>query len=188
MSENFENATGVVIGVNDRGEKDVVVLLFTDKFGKIEILAKGVKNIKAKFISKIQPGSFGVFRWVVGQGIPKLVSADSINPIFKMETIEAKKFAVIGLDLVKNLIPFNIQENNVLEMTLEYFSEIAKNDNDKNIIIESFISFAINLIFVLGWLGGDDKKIIAAMGAKDAIERIKNIITWHTGKNYNLAL
>ncbi|MDT8715323.1 DNA repair protein RecO [Clostridium sp. 19966] len=70
---------GVVIKVRDYGENDKIVTIFTDKLGKINVIARGAKRSKSKFLSVTLPFCFGQYMVYRGKGMYNLNEGSIIN-------------------------------------------------------------------------------------------------------------
>jgi len=90
---------GFVLKENERGEADKVFLVFTEDFGQIEVLAKGVRKIKSKLRGNIPLFSISEIEFVQGSVYKTLTDASLIDD-----------FESIGKDLKKAEITSQIAE------------------------------------------------------------------------------
>ncbi len=77
MLSKFE---GIVFRAKDYGESNQIVLVFTEQFGKISLMARGSKKPKSRFRAVTEPFTLAQFICFTGSGMPTLSQADLIKP------------------------------------------------------------------------------------------------------------
>lgn len=73
-------ATGFILGRRKLGEADRIVTIFSKEFGKIQVLARGSRKLKAKNIGKLEPFYLIDFQFIRGTKFNILTSVDIIKP------------------------------------------------------------------------------------------------------------
>jgi DNA repair protein RecO (recombination protein O) len=71
--------TAVVIRTYRLGEADRIVVLFTERHGKIRAVAKGVRKTKSKFGSRLEPISHVALQLYEGRELDIVTQAESID-------------------------------------------------------------------------------------------------------------
>ena len=77
---------GVILKTMDYKEKDKLMWVFTEEFGKISVLCKGVRSQKSKFQSLVRPLLFGDFLVFKGKSLYSLNEGSIINAFSKLTT------------------------------------------------------------------------------------------------------
>lgn len=77
---------GVILKTMDYKEKDKLMWVFTEEFGKISVLCKGVRSQKSKFQSLVRPLLFGDFLVYKGKSLYSLNEGNIINSFSKLST------------------------------------------------------------------------------------------------------
>jgi len=77
---------GVILKTMDYKEKDKLMWVFTEEFGKISVLCKGVRSQKSKFQSLVRPLLFGDFLVYKGKSLYSLNEGSIINAFSKLTT------------------------------------------------------------------------------------------------------
>lgn len=135
---------GIVIKRQNFGEADIFLTIFTKRFGKMKILAKGVRRIHSRRGPNIEFFNQGVFF------IHKGKTFDILTEVMVLETFPRirKKLELIGLayhvcELIEGLCAEHQPHPNVYELLAETLNEL-----DKGIIQR----FEIGLLAELGFL------------------------------------
>lgn len=77
---------GVILKTMDYKEKDKLMWVFTEEFGKISVLCKGVRSQKSRFQSLVRPMLFGDFLLYKGKSLYSLNEGNIINSFSKLST------------------------------------------------------------------------------------------------------
>lgn len=78
MSYKLYNTEGLIIKREDLGESDKIISVFTKNFGRIELLAKGVRKIGSKLRQHLNLLDYSRFCFVVGKNYARLTDAEKI--------------------------------------------------------------------------------------------------------------
>lgn len=81
-----EKVKGVILKTMDYKEKDKLMWVFTEEFGKISVLCKGVRSQKSKFQSLVRPLLFGEFLVYRGKSLFSLNEGNIINSFSRLAT------------------------------------------------------------------------------------------------------
>ena len=71
--------TGVVLRTYRLGEADRIIVLFTERHGKVRAVAKGVRKTKSKFGSRLEPTSHIALQLYKGRELDIVTQAESID-------------------------------------------------------------------------------------------------------------
>lgn len=92
---------GVILKTMDYKEKDKLMWVFTEEFGKISVLCKGVRSQKSKFQSLVRPLIFGDFLVYKGKSLYSLNEGSIINAFSKLSTtLELLTYGTYFVELV----------------------------------------------------------------------------------------
>lgn len=143
---------GIILKRKIYGESDKFITLFTQEFGKLTVLAKGIRKVSSK-----RSGHLEVFSTVncsiyKGKNIDYLaeVVAISHHPEFH----SALKKASCGYylcELVDRLLPEHQEHPEVYDALNYSLSKIAKSE-DNDVIYQEIYDFALNVLRILGFL------------------------------------
>ena len=81
-----ENIKGVILKTMDYKEKDKLMWVFTEKYGKISVICKGVRSAKSKYQSLIRPLLFGDFLLYKGKTMYSFNEGLVISSFSKLST------------------------------------------------------------------------------------------------------
>ncbi|MEK7453171.1 MAG: DNA repair protein RecO [Patescibacteria group bacterium] len=118
---------GIIIKKQDKGENDKIVTLLTKEYGKLDLIARGVRKNKSKLASHTELFSLSEIGFVLGKGKSVLVSACEINVFVCIKSNSEKlKTADCIADLVcKYILQDNGDENifNLVNQAFSYMNE-----------------------------------------------------------------
>lgn len=69
----------IILKKSPSGEADLLVTAFTEKYGKIRLLAQGARKEGAKLKGHLEPGTYGSLGFVAGKNIYRLTETDTIE-------------------------------------------------------------------------------------------------------------
>jgi len=141
----------VVLHAMKYGDTSKIVTLYSKKFGKIKIIAKGVRSQKNKFGSSLEPMTISslVFYKKEHKELHLLSKSEIAVPLTGLQDDSDKMF--IGLALVElvNMVMHDEEENlavyNMLRESLETIN--ASNKNQANVLI----AFMLKLFNLFGF-------------------------------------
>lgn len=108
--------TAIVLGRTDYGEADRILTLLTPDYGKLRVLAKGVRRVKSKMAGGIELFSVSEITFIKGRGeIGTLISTRLIRH-YDHIVLDLDR-TMLGYDLIKNL-----NKNTEDEPEPEYFT------------------------------------------------------------------
>ena len=108
MTTKEVTTTGFILKSTDYKESDAILHLYTKEYGRISLLAKGIKKIKSKNASACQTLTLSEFTFIPRKGLSTLIKAVPVT-YFR-----------------------HIKENIELEIYASYFSEFIYNFTEEN--------------------------------------------------------
>lgn len=149
MTPHLYTVHGIVLRRRNAGEADRIITLFTREFGKIRVIAKGVRKISSRRAAHLE-----VFR-LVHAHIHRGKSIDSITEVTSSILCTSLSIQKVNLcyyisELVDRLLPEHQEHPDIFDLTIQAFSSIdtASTDEGQNEVY----AFALELLWVLGFL------------------------------------
>ena len=119
-----DSTPGVVLKGFDIGESDVVVELYTVRWGRVHAVAKGGRRSKRRFVNKLEP--FSYLRLLLAgreRGLMRLQEADIIRPFFHLtEDLRRILYAFHALELVRVMTPLWDPHPEVMGLLVRFLS------------------------------------------------------------------
>lgn len=146
---------GIVIKRRNFGEADRIVTVFTEKFGKIQLKAIGVRKITSRRSSHIELLNLSKITFYKGKNLPILTEAETINN-FKEIKNELKKIGVAYhiCELIDSLCPENQENDQVFKLLEDILKKISEGNEAKDLVN----NFEIELLSILGFYNFLDGK------------------------------
>lgn len=141
---------GVVLKSINLAENDKIVTIFTDKLGKIEVVAHGARRPKSKFMASIQPFCYGEYIVYKGKSLYTL-SQSSIIESFQGVLLSLDK-VTYGSYILELLDIFTEKENknvSALGLTLKTLYILSHGDVNLKLLR---IVFDYKLISIAGYM------------------------------------
>lgn len=158
-------------------EDDCFFIFYTQKFGKLKVLAVGVRKIKSKMAGHLEP--FGVVKISVALGYFKkrLTAAQSVlrflNIIGDLKLVE---IAGRCLNLVEELTKENHPEENIYQLILETLKILdEKPKAEKLAMVEG--AFILKLLSFLGYR----PELQQCLKCKNIIKPVENLFSFEAG-------
>lgn len=149
-------AEGIVIKRKNTGEADRMLTVFTKKFGKMRVLARGVRKISSKRGPHIE-----VFSHVIAT-IHKSQSQDTlteVSPVASFEEIrndlERVGAAYYLCELIDGLLPIEQPHEEVFSLLADAFTALSKVDVKRIDVLRA--RFAAALLTRLGYMEAGKK-------------------------------
>jgi DNA repair protein RecO (recombination protein O) len=108
--------TGIVLSRTDYGEADRILTLLTPDYGKLTLMAKGVRRVKSKLAGGIELFSVSTVTFIQGRGdMGTMVSTRLVK--YYSHIVEDLDRTMLGYDLIKLL-----KRNTEDQVDAEYFA------------------------------------------------------------------
>lgn len=140
------SSLAIVLGMYDVREYDRMYTLYTADFGKEEALAKGIRKIKSKLASQLQPFSLVDCMFARGKRGERLIQATTIER-FPIPGVELPQIAVAAwcAELVDQLTQPGVKDQRVFDLVSSVFRQIARREPFERAV------FALQLFEILGF-------------------------------------
>lgn len=143
----FEKVEGIVIRTNDYGETNKIVTLYTDRFGKIGVMARGAKKPRSRLAAVTQPFVYGLYLIQFGTGLGTMQQGEVINAHRHIQNDLFKAaYASYVAELTDKLTEERKQEPSLfrlLKLTLAYMNDGV----DAEILT---MIYALKMLYVAG--------------------------------------
>ena len=144
---------GIVLKSKPFSNKDILLTLFTDKEGKITVLAKGVRGAK-RSVLYTQPFAYSEFMLYRGSSLYTVDQANIIESFYSLRNdIETLAAAQYLLDLVEQL-PREMHsgdESSILKLLLNSLYLLGKNASDSAAIKRIKMMFELKFCALCGF-------------------------------------
>lgn len=141
---------GFVIKRFNIGEADRFVTIFTKNFGKIEVLAKGIRKINSRRAGHLELLSLIRFYAVKSSKNYILTEIENFIQTIDMDSKDFSHFFLM-CELVGRLCPYNQKNERVFDLLYTSLTSLNHENQDKVIF-----DFQVKLLSILGFW--DDKK------------------------------
>ncbi len=146
-------ARGIILKKNDYRENDRLFIIYTDEFGKIEAIAKGVRKIKSKMAGHLDLFSEIDLMVAPGKTYYQIAGADQRKKFINIRKDLAK--TVLGsfcLEAVDNFTKPGHPDYKIYALIGEFLNILNGSEEKKflnNYALSKF--FIIKLMSILGW-------------------------------------
>ena len=139
---------GIVISRKNYSEADRILVIYTNDYGKLFVMAKGVRKLKSKKRGHLEVFSHIKFSASKGSGIDVMTEVESINDFHKIKK-DLKKVALAYyfMEVVFKLTSHEEKNKELFRLILNYLDKL---DIDKNLRTLRF-SFIHDLLVLLGY-------------------------------------
>lgn len=142
----------IVLKRRNVGEADRMITLFTQEYGKIRVIAKGIRRIQSRRASHLE-----IFRHITAS-IHKGKALDSLMEVRSSALLDASNahvqkvsFAYYLCELVDRLLPEHQEHAEVYALMKHAFASLDAG-NDIGLWQRNIFSFALELLWLLGYL------------------------------------
>ena len=144
----------IVLKTADLGEADRLLTIYSKEFGKIQVLAKGIKKLESKLRYNLEPLSYSLLILVEGKNFRIVKDAVLIDQFLSVRNdLEKIKIAYKIVDIINELIAGEEKDEDVWNLILETFMAIERDKIYLNLVVSEFQSSLLKL------LGYDPKSI-----------------------------
>ncbi len=144
----------IVLKSADLGEVDRLLTIYSKEFGKIQVLAKGIKKLESKLRYNLEPLSYSLLILVEGKNFRIVKDAVLIDQFLSVRNdLEKIKIAYKIVDIINELIAGEEKDEDVWNLILETFMAIERDKIYLNLVVSEFQSSLLKL------LGYDPKSI-----------------------------
>jgi DNA repair protein RecO (recombination protein O) len=142
---------GFVFKKEEKGETDQIFKIFSRDFGKIEVLAKGIRKISSKLRSQIEIFYLSEIEFVQGKFFKRLTDALLIEKFkFLRKSLKRLSIAYQISDVLERLIAGQEKDEKIFDLILNTFKNLNDPKISSKICNLGYYYFFWNLISILG--------------------------------------
>ncbi len=118
---------GIVLRRRDHREHDRVLTLYTEKYGKIDAVARGVKKITSKLAGHLEPMSYSSFMLARGRTFDVLATSIKLSS-FRIPQTDLFAFALASyfFEVVDRLTRPNLPDRALFRLLVEFLETFEK--------------------------------------------------------------
>ena len=149
---------GILINKQDKGENDKLITVYTKDYGKVGILAKGVRKPSSKLASQLDLFNFIEVGFVHGNAFKILTSVVALNDFQSIKKHLDKSEAALRIsNLVNKHIIFEDTEESISNILYEAFIYLEMNDFSALKMKFLLRYFEFKLLSILGYRPPDSE-------------------------------
>jgi DNA repair protein RecO len=174
----YLKSEGVILSRKNFGEADRIVTIFTRDYGKITVLAKGVRRPRSKKAGHLELGNWCRIFVAKGKNLDLLTEIELKTAFGINEFSENKANKIYHfLEIVKNITPDGQRNQSTFVLLVHFLKQITKGE-DFNLVSTTF---KIKLLNSLGFFSTEQlknsktKRILSIIEA-DSYDEIKSKI------------
>lgn len=138
---------GIILKRRNFGEADRILTVFSEKRGKITVLAKGVRRITSRRAGNVELLNRTVMYLHLGRGMPILTEAQSLDTYQKLkEDLLLSTYAYHVIELVDKMTAENQENMTLYEDLVRVLERLSR--NPRQIFIRAF---EVKILSVLGF-------------------------------------
>lgn len=132
MKQRNYSTEAIILAIKDYSEADRIIVVYTKDFGKLVLIAKGVRRTKSKKRGHLEIFNHIKFSAVRTKGLDIMVEVDLINSFPKIRK-NLKKISVgyYFCEVVGKSIKEGEKHQGFFDFLINYFSSLEKEDNLK---------------------------------------------------------
>ena len=134
----------VVISRRDFRENDQIISFYTKDFGRLDLLAKGIKKITSKLSGNLTLGNLVEIEVANGKEINHLIKINSVNLLQKNKQYLSRQYI---LNLVYKLVKEQEKDERIFNLLISYLNFLNESSSHNKNEVFAF------LIKLLGYLG-----------------------------------
>lgn len=154
MSSPVYRLTAIILKRKNTGESDRVITVFSKEKGKVRLLAKGVRSIRSRRASYLEPLSRSVLMVRSYPGIDSITQAESYGKTMgtqeSMHTIGAKYY--IG-EILAGLIPDNEAHPSIFDETVSLLDSLEGSSREASHTL--LCTYTQSLLWQLGFISSN---------------------------------
>lgn len=145
----YYKTKGFVFKKEDRFEGDRNFSVFTEDFGRVEILGKSIRKIASKLRSGIDMFSFSEIEFVQGKTRKTLTDAVLEKKFNRIDTPEKLEISYAISSVLDDFLKGEEKDDNILHLIGDVFNKLENYKKEENSIV--YYYFLWNFITLLGY-------------------------------------
>lgn len=181
MSHHIYNTKAFIINNLPSGESDSIIIMYTEDFGLISAIAKGLRDMKSKLRYSLQELSYGTVALVRGREFWRVTNASTEISLFNKALNPTLRSVLASiLAFIKRFSPGEDKNNDIFECIKQFSSFLFRHQKDISsddvIIVKAVSEFRI--MYSLGYI----KNISANKNILTESYSLENIKVWQGEK------
>ncbi|MBU0998556.1 DNA repair protein RecO [Patescibacteria group bacterium] len=130
MRQRNYSTEAIILATKDYSEADRILVVYTKDFGKLSLIAKGVRKTTSKKRGHLEIFNYLKFSAVKSKGLDIMIEADLINSFPKIRK-NLKKISVgyYFCEVIGKITKEEEKHLSFLEFIIDYFLRLEKEDN-----------------------------------------------------------
>nr|WP_314770680.1 DNA repair protein RecO [uncultured Peptostreptococcus sp.] len=131
---------GIVLRAVKYRDKDLILTIFTRKYGKVSAIAKGAQGQKSRFLSASQLFSYNNYNLRKQKDMFTLYQADNIKSFYNISMdFESFSYASFIIKLVEANIVEGQPNNRLFELLAQTLFLYSEKIDNKNLVLDAFL-------------------------------------------------
>ena len=119
------SSEGIILSRKNYGEADRILIVLSKNFGKISLLAKGIRKIKSKKRGHLEIFSYIRFSATKGKGLDLIIEAETLNAYKDIrEKLEKVTLAYYFAEVAKKLSQEEEKNESFFTLIVSYFDQL----------------------------------------------------------------
>lgn len=178
MSHHIYNTKAFIIKTLQSGEADSIITMYTEDFGLISAIAKGLRDMKSKLRYSLQEFSFGSVALVRGREYWRITNATTEITLYnKGLSQNLKKILASTLIFIKRFSPGESKNTDIFESLKHIASFLFRHQKDISTEEASVIESVTHLriMYSLGYI----RNISTSKNILTGDYSLENLRHWH---------
>jgi DNA repair protein RecO (recombination protein O) len=179
MSHHIYNTKAFIINAIPNGEADSIIIMYTEDFGLISAIAKGLRDMKSKLRYSLQELSFGTVALVRGREFWRVTNAATEISLFNKALAPSLRNVLASiLAFVKRFSPGEDRNNDIFESLKQISSFLFRHQKDISAEDASIVVLVtqMRIMYSLGYI----KNISTGKDILTEAYSLENIKSWST--------
>jgi len=126
MANKEIRTSGIILKRRNIGEADRLLFIFTEELGKISVLAKGARKIKAKLSGHLEPFSLTNLRLIKGRSLYTVIGAQLQKRFAQPEELEKVAEAGFICEVLDKSLRDEAPHKDLFQSSILALSEVSK--------------------------------------------------------------
>ncbi|PJE64762.1 MAG: DNA repair protein RecO [Candidatus Ryanbacteria bacterium CG10_big_fil_rev_8_21_14_0_10_43_42] len=169
MSYDIHQTDALVLAVYPRGEADIRMRVYTEKYGMLSIYAKGIRLEKSKLRGHVELFTHVALSFIAGREQYRLVSAETRTPFGSIRnTMSRFRAATAVARIAMHLMVDEEQDARIWQLIKEAFRVINSDKYETREGSLLLYAFQVKMVALLGYMPDD---------RTEAVDRLYNAPT-----------
>lgn len=168
MKQRTYSSEGIILSRKNYGEADRILVILTKNYGKVILLAKGIRKLESKKRGHLEIFSQIKFSAVAGKGFDLMTEAGTVNTFSKIRlNLNRVTLAYYFCEVINKITKEDEKQSSVFSLLSLIFSQLETAKNLKTLRKE----FILNLLVEMGYWPRDKNMINHDIELEEVLER-----------------